>query len=508
VADSLAISRGVVVAVGNGLQHDRDFRAFPRINLRGKAVVPGFVDAHTHFYMLALSLEQVSLDGVDSFPKCLAKIKAFAAGKPRGSWIVGSGLTPEHFPRREEPDRYVLDNAVGGRPAFIFYKDTHSAWVSSRALAAASISKETLNPDGGQIVRFPDGSPTGLLREKPAYDKVFELIPLPTKRAVARLYDQALALAYQRGVTGVHSMDGPEAFEWFSSMVERGRVGLRINYYPSERLLDQLERTNTRYGTATPFFRIAGVKVFADGALGSQTALCFHKYTGSRDNYGIEVTSVAAMKRMLRRAARLALPCATHAIGDRGVSNVLDAMETCPAPKSTRHRIEHLQLVRRKDLLRVKRLAVVASMQPSHCPSDMYMVRKYWCPCEANAYVFRSVIDRQIPLAFGSDAPIEPLNPLAGIADAVRRARPGSRDVFHPEQRITAVEALHAFTVGPAIASGQESSRGRLLPGFPADLVVLSQDITRVAPMRLCDTKVVVTIIDGTVCYTDGLFKW
>ena len=215
------------------------------------------------------------------------------------------------------------------------------------------------------------------------------------------------------------------------------------------------------------------------------------------------------MRKSIRRAGRLGLPCAIHAIGDRAIDNVLTAFENTPKVKGgARHRIEHLQMVRRKDLARLKRLNVVASMQPSHCPSDIHMVRKYWGKRGRNAYIFRTLIDRRIDLAFGSDVPIEPLDPLAGIAAAVRRARPGNRDVFYPEQRIAAVEALHAFTVGAAVAAGQEHCRGYLLPGYPADFVVLDCDIKRVAPSRLYAARVLATIIDGTVKYLERSLDW
>ena len=317
----------------------------------------------------------------------------------------------------------------------------------------------------------------------------------------------ALEQAYRKGVTGVHSFDGPDGFEYFAGLAEKNKLGLRMNYYPPAELLPQLERTRTGYGTGTDFFRIAGVKLFADGSLGSQTALCFNRYRGSEANYGIEVMPIPEMKRVARRAAGLGLPCAVHAIGDRAVANVLEALESVKRPP-LRHRIEHLQLVRRKDLPRAKRLGIAASMQPSHCPSDIEMVRNYWGKRGANAYLFHSVLKKKIPLAFGSDAPIEPLDPIAGIAAAVRRARPGSRDVLHPEQRVTAAEALYAFTVGPAVACGQERSRGYLLPGYPADFAVLDRDITRIAPSRIYDTRVLATVLGGTVRYCDSSLNW
>jgi predicted amidohydrolase YtcJ len=256
-----------------------------------------------------------------------------------------------------------------------------------------------------------------------------------------------------------------------------------------------------RYGVGDEFLRVAGVKIFADGSLGSQTALCFNKYPGS-DNKGIEVTSPDKLKKLVNSAARLGLPSAIHAIGDLAVSNVLDAFESAPKLKSTaRHRVEHLQLVRRRDIARLRKLGVVASMQPSHCPADIDLVAKYWPTRGRNTYIFRTLTERGIPLAFGSDAPIESLNPLAGIAAAVQRSRPGKRQVFYPEERISAQTALHNFTAGPAFAVGQEQSRGYLLPGYPADLVVLSDDITRVAASKIAGIEVLATILDGQLKY-------
>jgi predicted amidohydrolase YtcJ len=286
------------------------------------------------------------------------------------------------------------------------------------------------------------------------------------------------------------------------------KLGLRINYYPPAGLLPQLRKTNTRYGTGTDFFRIAGVKIYADGSLGSQTALCFNRYLGGKDNYGIEVTPVGEMRQLIRSAAKLDLPCAVHAIGDKAVSNVLDALEASPSlPPGVRHRIEHMQLIRKKDLSRVQGLSAIASMQPSHCPSDIKLVRKYWGTRGANCFLFRTIVDKGIDLAFGSDVPIEPLDPIAGIAAAVRRALPNSKDVFYPEQRITAGEALYHFTVGPAIASGEAHRRGRLLPGYPADFVVLSDDITKIPVGRIYDTTVLGTVLGGQVKYAHSSFR-
>ncbi|MFQ5454493.1 MAG: amidohydrolase, partial [Candidatus Zixiibacteriota bacterium] len=361
---------------------------------------------------------------------------------------------------------------------------------------------------GGEIVRDIKNKPTGILKECGAFDKVFNFISSPSKRQIDRLYKKALEYAYRNGVTGVHSFDRAEAFAYYSKRAENNSLGIRINYYFPGGMLDELHRNKVYYGLGTDFFRLAGIKIFADGSLGCQTALCFQKYKGLNDNYGIEVTSIKNMIRLIKSAKRLGFPCAVHAIGDKAVANVLDAFEqTKPLDFGARHRIEHLQLIRRKDLSRVKQLHVVASMQPSHCPSDIKMVRKYWGKKGANAFIFRTIIDKNIDLAFGSDAPIEPLKPLEGIAAAACRTLPGRRDSFYPEQKITAKEALYHYTVGSAMAVGQERCRGYLLPGYPADFVILSDDITKIVPAKIYHTKVLATVIDGVVKYSYGSMK-
>ncbi|MDH4156352.1 MAG: amidohydrolase [candidate division Zixibacteria bacterium] len=501
VANSMAVGNNRIAAVGNNLDHDPDFWSYSKIDLKGKAVIPGLVDAHTHFHSFALSLGQLKIDGVDSFDKCLARIKRFAADLGKNEWVIGQGYSLDGMNMKAEPDRYLLDRVTGGRPAVIYSKDTHTVWINSRALEVAGITADTPDPEGGWIVHSEDGSPSGILKEKAAW-MISQVIPRPTKGAVDKFFGRALDYAHRKGVTGVHSVDSPEAFVYFSDRAEKDKLGLRIDYYMTAEKLPELLKNRVYYGTGTEFFRLAGIKLFADGALSSRSALCFHKYLGSKDNYGVEVTSTEKMKKLIREASRLGLPCAIHAIGDKGACNVLDALEGAPPLDfGARHRIEHLQLLRRKDIPRVKRLRVVASMQPSHCPSDIEKIRRHWGRRGANAFVFRTLIDSGVDLAFGSDCPIEPLDPLAGIAAAVRRALPGSRDVFYPDQRITPAEALYRFTVGPAIATGQQHRRGYLLPGYVADFVVLSDDLTKTAPGRIYDIEVLATFLDGRVKY-------
>ncbi len=497
-ADSMAVYKNRIVGVGTNLQHDPDFARFHHVDLKGKTVVPGLVDAHTHFYYFALSLGRAVLHEADSIGACLNILKKHAARLGRNEWVVGEGYTPDKFKNREEPDRYQIDNVTGGRPAFVFSKDEHSAWVNSRALEFAGITARTKDPQGGEIVRLPNGEPSGILREGAGYGRVFELIPQPSKAKIDKLFRQATQFAYENGVTGVHSVDGQAGFVYMSDLAQKNKLGLRVTYYFPAMMLPTLHKNRTYYGTGTDFFRVAGIKLFADGSLGSQTALCFSKYIGSKDNYGIEVLSTKKMAQAVKSAAKLGFPCAIHAIGDKAVSNVLDAFEESPKPYfGARHRIEHVQLIRRKDIARMKRMQIVASVQPTHCTSDIEMVRKYWGARGKNAYAFQSMLRSGVDLAFGSDCPIEPLKPLDGIAAAVNRARKGSRDVFYKDERVSVEQALYYYTVGPAIAAGEAHFRGYLLPGYPADFVVLSEDISRISAMKLYDVKVLATVLDG-----------
>ena len=501
----MAVCKNQIVAIGNNLQHDVDFSGYEKIDLKGNTVTPGLVDAHTHIFFYALSLNRVSLSGVKSIKACLDKITEYVSGLKKNAWVLGEGYAPDNFTRREEPDRLMLDKVTGDHPALIYSKDEHSAWVNTKALEIAGINENTRDPKGGEIVRFENGTPSGILRENPAIGLVYGLVPPPSSQEIDSGWEKALDIAYRKGVTGVHSFDDRLAFISFSDRAQKNKLGLRINYYAPGDTIDDLIASKTYFGLGNDFLRVVGIKLFADGSLGSQTALCFNKYLGSKDKYGIEVTPPAEIAKKIKKAAKLGLPVAVHAIGDKAIANLLDVFETAPALHfGARHRIEHLQLIRRKDVARLKKLGITASMQPSHCPADIEMCRNYWGKRSANAYMFRTLIDKKIPLTFGSDVPIEPLDPLVGIEAAVRRARPGSRDVFYPEQRITPAEALYGFTAGTAYAVGQEYRRGMLLPGYPADYIVLSHDILKCAPTKISQTKVLATVLDGKLKYCDN----
>jgi len=504
IADSMAVSGSTIIAIGHHLEKDPDFSKYPKINLKMHAVLPGFVDSHTHLYYLIISAGNVKLDGIITIEETLAKIKAHSSKLAKNAWIVGEGFSPDRWKRYVLPDKFMLDKVTGGKPAAIFSKDQHMMWVNSRALELAGITRDTREPEGGSIGRMPSNEPSGILKEIPGYFPVVKLISKAGASAISKLYRSTLKDIYKKGVTGVHSFDGPDALEFFMEMSQKSKMGLRVNYYPPVKMLPELKARHISFGYGNEYLKISGVKIFADGSLGSQSAYCFEKYAGSKANYGIEANTKSGIFKSIVEASRLNLPCAIHAIGDRAISNLLDCFAKSPnLPAGARHRIEHLQMIRRKDVPRLKRLEVTASMQPSHCPSDVKMIEKYWGKRGKNCFIFKTLLKHNIPLAFGSDAPIEPLDPIAGIEAAVNRVVPGTKRRFYPQERIGVAEAVFGFTAGAAYAVGQEHEQGYLLPGYKADFIILSEDIYKIPASRIKKVRVLATIFDGIPVFKD-----
>jgi predicted amidohydrolase YtcJ len=508
LADSMIINGKSIVAVGKNLEKDDAFGSAYKINLRGRTVLPGFTDSHTHFHFHAIMTANVRLDGLPSLEATLAKIRKHSRKLSKKEWILGDGFSIDRWNKRILPDRYMLDKATGGRPAAIYSKDQHIVWANSEALRLAGISGKTLEPKGGVIDRFDDGEPTGILREIPGYFPVIKVIADPADSKIRMLYKKTLKEAYSKGVTAIHSMDGPKAYHFYKKLSKNGEIGLRVDYYPPPTLIPELRKAGVNSGYNQDYLQITGIKLFADGSLGSQTAQCFEKYIGSKNNCGVQTNTKEEILSIIGDAATLNLPCAIHAIGDKAISNVLDCFEKAPKLKGTAvHRIEHLQMMRRSDVKRLKKLKVVASMQPSQCPSDIKLIERYWGKRGRNCFIFRTLLNNQIPVIFGSDVPIEPLDPIAGIAAAVTRAKPGRRKSFYPEERISVAEAIKGFTSSPAAVVGRAFEIGKLLPGYKADFIVLSENIYRTAATRIKDIKILATYFDGRLVYKDKEYE-
>ncbi len=484
-ARALAVA-GDRIAGGVGT-HETALASPETVDLGGRCVVPGFTDAHVHFLQWALAHRQVRLEGTRSLEEAVARVAGAVAETPPGRWIRGTGWRSGEWQPAVEPTKEALDAVTGETPAALMAKDGHSLWLNSAALAAAN---GDLQVAGGVVELDERGEPTGVLREESAWQFrrrfVFAQIGEEERLDAMRA---GIRLAVSRGVTSVHDKDGWLGdLRLFQRLRDEGVLDVRVWQSLPHESLDALEALDFRAGLGDDRLRAGYLKAFMDGTLGSQTARML-------DGSGVEITSREELEEIVRRAARIGWPVAVHAIGDRANRDALDAFEATRdewAAKGLRPRIEHAQCLALEDLPRFAELGVAASVQFSHAPSDRDLADRYWAGKTDVAYAFRSLVESGAVVANGSDAPIEELDPLAGIRAGVLRTI-DARPAWHPEQSVTVERALAATCVAPAWLCGDERRRGKLLPGYLADLVVLSAD-----PLEdLEGAEVVATMVGG-----------
>ncbi|HTD47445.1 MAG TPA: amidohydrolase [bacterium] len=509
-AAALAVRDGRIVAVGEREELRDAFPRFARVGLDGRAVLPAFTDSHIHLAAVGLALRTVNLRACRSLRDAVALVGAAAQRARPGEWIRGGrwdkNLWPEgRFPRRED-----LDPVTGDHPVVLHSKDGHTTWVNSAALDRAGIGPRTPDPPGGVIVRDPDtGLPTGLLAER-AVHLVTDIAGRPTPEGLEAAIQDATAEAHRAGIAGVHVMEGAEVLAACQRLQARGALGLRVCMMIPEDTLEAAIQLGLRSGFGDPVLRIGGVKIFADGALGSQTASMLEPYEGDPENAGVVVRTGEQLRALVHRAAAGGIAAVVHAIGDRANREVLDAIEAAraevPGAGSLRHRIEHVQLLHPADLPRLGALGVIASMQPIHCTQDRDIADRYWGCRSRYGYAWRSLRESGACLAFGSDAPVETLDVMAGIYAAVTRKRQEEPDraPWFPEECLTVEEAVRAYTEGAAHASGEEGLKGVLAPGRLADLVVLSGDPYLMPAEELPEIRVEMTVVGGVVRYASS----
>jgi predicted amidohydrolase YtcJ len=471
---SLPIARAVAIAgdrIAGGVgTHETALASPETVDLGGRCVVPGFTDAHVHFLQWSLAQRQVRMEGTRSLEDAVARVADTSREAPRGRWIRGTGWRSGEWNPVVEPTKDALDAVTGDTPAALMAKDGHSLWLNSAALAVAD---GDLQVPGGVVELDERGEPTGVLREESAWQfrrrfvfaQIGEEERLESMRAGIRL-------AVSRGVTSVHDKDGWLGdLRLFQRLREEGVLDLRVWQSLPHESLDELEALDFRAGLGDDWLRAGYLKAFMDGTLGSQTARML-------DGSGVEITSREELEQIVSRAARIGWPVAVHAIGDQANRDALDAFEATQDEWSAgglRPRIEHAQCLAPEDLPRFAKLGVAASVQFSHAPSDRDLADRYWADKTDRAYAFRSLLESGAVVANGSDAPIEELDPLAGIRAGVLRTI-DERPAWHPEQAVTVEQALEATCVTPAWLCGDERRSGKLLPGYLADLVVLSSD--------------------------------
>jgi len=510
---ALAVVEGRVRVVGDGELRDLAGPETEVIDLERRCVLPGLSDAHIHLEWFALGLQQVDLTGARSLEEMLERVAERVRVVPPGEWVLGRGWDQEQWPERRFPTAADLDRVAPHHPVALTAKSGHALVANTMALRRAGICAETPDPEGGRIERDAAGQPTGLLLEE-AMAQVRGAIPHPDAEAVAEALPAAFQRAWEVGITTVHDMDDLVAFEAFQRLRAEGRLGLRVVKYLPLEAAGLALALGLQAGFGDDWLRIGGIKVFADGALGPRTAAMLEPYEGEPDNLGILTIEPEALEDLARRATAGGLPLAIHAIGDRANRMVLDVLERVRTtaegdpgrgdspsrPHGLLHRIEHVQLLHPDDVGRLAALGVIASMQPIHATQDAPMADRYWGARCATAYAWRSLLDAGTVLAFGSDCPVEDLNPFLGIHAAVTRVRPdgyGGPEGWYPAQRVSVEEAVRAYTWGAAYAAGMEDRLGSLSPGRWADLVVLDRDIFACDPHAIAETRVVGTMIGG-----------
>jgi predicted amidohydrolase YtcJ len=502
VARAVAMQHGRIVYVGD----DATPWIGPGtrvIELAGRTAVPSLTDAHAHLTGLGDKLEQVDLVGCASAEECARRTSQATPGGP-DEWIRGRGWDQNKFPDKAFPTHAALDKASGGRPVWFRRVDGHAGWANARAMELAKIDKTTPDPPGGKILRDASGEPTGVLVDN-AMRLVSRIMPELSDEARARSILRAQEIALEQGLTEVHEMGiDSQTVRVYRQLAAEGKLKIRIYAYRSSG--DFTEALASKPDGITPyaFFTVRGIKLFADGALGSRGAALLTPYSDDKDNVGLMVTPPDRLERATARAFKAGWQIAVHAIGDRANRVVLDAFEKagCTSARDHRFRVEHAQILAPEDIARFRSLGVIASMQPKHATSDMpWAEARLGKDRLAGAYAWRRILDSGAKVAWGSDFPVEGVSVLQGLHAAMTRTDESGEPEggWFPEQRLTPEEALAGFTTGAAYAAFEESWRGRAAVDQAADFTVFDADVRDAS--KLQKARAVFTIVGGKVQY-------
>ncbi len=510
-AEAIAIHGNRIVAVGSSEEIKKLGGSNTRvIDAHAQLMLPGFNDAHVHFMSGGFQLSSVDLRDANTPQEFADRVRTFAAKLPPGRWMTGGDWDHERWPDAKLPTKELIDRYTPNTPVFVNRLDGHMALANSVALKLAGVTRESKDPPGGVIVRDPQtGEPTGILKDA-AQSFVWKVIPASSfeeKLAAARA---ATNHAASLGVTSVQDMSAGADVSIYQALLDHGELKTRIYaVWPLPRW-ERLAQTGVRAHFGSAMLRTGGLKGFADGSLGSTTALFFEPYVDAPNTSGIpsdEMFPEGAMLERVRGADRAGLQVIIHAIGDRANDNILsiyEQVEREDGDRDRRFRIEHAQHLRSQDIPRFARGKVIASMQPYHAIDDgRWAEKRIGHERARTTYAFRSLLDSGATLAFGTDWTVAPLDPMLTIyAAATRRTLDGKHpDGWISEQKISVEETVRGYTIGSAFAEFQEKEKGTISPGKLADLVILTRDIFKIDPTEIKNTKVVMTIMDGRVVY-------
>lgn len=516
LATAIAIHEGNVVAIGNDVEVKKlAGKNAQVIDLGGRFVMPGFNDAHLHFASGGMTKLHVELAGTKSLDEMKARIAEKANTAQPGEWILGRGWDQTKWAKEVLPTRQDLDEVTAGHPAIFGRADGHIAIANSAALKFAGIDRDSKPPAGGQIDRDTNGEPTGIFRES-AMQLIHEKIPDPTPAQRRRGIELALQEAAGFGLTSIQDNSDWQDFLVYEELEREGKLTVRIaEWLPFGAPLQTLQQHRAYHSGTDRMLHTTMLKGYMDGSLGSSTAVLLEPYSDdpNKKNKGLSQFEQSKLNQMADERVIANFQLGFHAIGDGGAQMALDAFADAEryfrehggvvaGLRQPRYRIEHAQVITPAQFDQFKKLGVIASMQPNHLLTDMYWAEHRIGPERAkHSYPWREFLQHGVPLAFGTDYPVEPLTPFRGVYAAVTRKSEDGKRTYYPEQKLTIGEALAAYTIGAAYAEFAESYKGTLATGMLADFVVLDRDLTKIAPEQILETKVLRTVVGGRTVF-------
>jgi predicted amidohydrolase YtcJ len=516
-AQAVAILGDRIVAVGSNADIEawRGSRT-QAIDAGGKLLLPGFNDAHVHFVTGGMQLDDVQLKDVTSPEEFARRIGERAKITPKGEWVMGGTWDETKWNPPDIPTKELIDAVTPNTPVFVTRYDGHMGLANSVALRLGGITAKTPDPPGGAVVRDAHGNPTGALKDA-AMDYIDKVVPPLSHDQLVKVVKRALAHAASLGVTSVQHMNPDYAdIAVYAELLQRGELTARIYAAPLITQIDDQVKIGVRHAFGGPYLRIGAVKAYADGSLGSGTAYFYEPFLNQGTNRGLlsdEMHPIALMHDRYMKADAAGIQICTHAIGDEGISTILDLyseVTKAHGEADRRFRIEHAQHMAAKDFDRFAQLHVIASVQPYHAIDDGRFAEGHiGRDRSSRTYAFRTFLDHGVRLAFGTDWEVAPLDPMQGLYAAVTRATLDGKNPngWFPEQKLTVPEAVEAYTMGSAYGEFQEQVKGSITVGKVADLVLLSDDIFSIDPTKIRDTKVLKTIVGGKIVWDADTMK-
>ncbi|MBB6448148.1 hypothetical protein HNR44_000097 [Geomicrobium halophilum] len=506
-AEAVFTEEGFIVAVGHVQELEKDYghRISSRKNLNKGVMFPGFIDSHAHMLGFGQNLLRLDISEART-PLSLLRQLEDKEKTLDDEWLIGEGWNENNFQDQHIIHKRELDDRFPDRPVMLTRICRHAIIVNSKALKMAGIDDTTPNPEGGVIVKDEEGKTTGLLLEN-AQDLIYDVSPALTENAMKRALSVAFNHMVERGLTGVHTEDlayygnFERVLHAYKETIDGKKRKFRIHHLVNHHVLDAFMDSSQK---AMEFQTFGAVKIFADGSLGGHSAWLIEPYLDNPETKGVAIHSEEGLKALVKHARAQGLPVAVHVIGDAALMQTLDVIEAYPPPEGKKDRLIHVQIANHELIERMQKLPVVLDVQPQFTVSDFPWVEHLVGKERLTySYAWKTLLEKGIDCAGGSDAPIEPPDPLLGLHAAITRRKPGETHAgFLPDQKLTAFEAVQLYTEGSAKASGEESQYGRIQPGYRADFTVLNKDpLTMEDPDELLRTRILMTIIDESIMY-------